>query len=183
MDQHRKAADLKDFEVIGKGRHLRLVSDGGWEYVERRGSRGVVAILAVTPAAEIVLVEQHRPAVACPVIELPAGLAGDVPGQEDESLEAAARRELIEEAGYRAQEMVPLAHLVSSPGLSSETFHIFEARALSREGAGGGDESESITVHLVSLATLRTWIADREREGCLVDPRIYAALFLARVEA
>ena len=44
MDPDASATKLKDFEVIGQGRHLRLVSDGGLEYVERTGARGAVAI-------------------------------------------------------------------------------------------------------------------------------------------
>ena len=63
--------------VLGEGRFLRLVDDHTWEYVERRNATGVVAIVAVTPAGELLLTEQHRPAVGTAVIDLPAGLAED----------------------------------------------------------------------------------------------------------
>ena len=41
------------------------------------GVREIVVLVAVTPGGELLLVEQHREAVGGPVIELPAGLAGD----------------------------------------------------------------------------------------------------------
>ena len=54
------------------------------------------------------------------MIELPAGLVGDEPGQEAETLEQAAQRELEEEVGYRADQMTVLTHAVSSAGLTDE---------------------------------------------------------------
>ncbi len=88
-------------EVLAEGKYLRFLSEGGWEYVIRPHSTGVVVIVAVTPARELILVEQHRVAVHASVIELPAGLVGDTSALRGEPLETAARRELIEETGYR----------------------------------------------------------------------------------
>ena len=81
-----------DVRVLGEGRWLRLVDDGGWEYAERSGSNGVVVIVAVTDDDRLVLVEQYRPAVKARVIEAPAGLVGDLAGYEDEDRLAAASR-------------------------------------------------------------------------------------------
>jgi ADP-ribose pyrophosphatase len=80
--------------VLHQGRYLRLVRQGTWEYVERLGISGIVGLIPVTPAAELVLVEQYRVPSGCRVVELPAGLAGDIAGQEHEPLELAAAREL-----------------------------------------------------------------------------------------
>ena len=68
---------------------------------------GVVAIVAVTPACELILTEQFRRSVNRRVIDLPAGLSGD--GPESEELVTAARRELIEETGYEARRLKLLA--------------------------------------------------------------------------
>ena len=182
MAPDRKAADLKDFEVIGKGRHLRLVSNGGWEYVERMGARGAVAIVAVTSKGRLLLVEQTRPALGCKVIELPAGLVGDLADQPDESLATAAHRELIEETGYRAQTMEWLAGGPTSAGLSGEIISFFHAGQLEQVGPGGGDASEDITVHEVALPELRAWLAQKVKEGCALDPKIYAGVFMARLD-
>src|SRR5580693_7412923 len=103
---------------LHRGRHLELVEDHGWEYVQRRNASAVVGILAVTPAHELLLVEQHRIPVGGPVIELPAGLVGDEDADED--IAKAAARELIEEAGWSPSQCAVLAKGPSSAGLTSE---------------------------------------------------------------
>jgi ADP-ribose pyrophosphatase len=50
-------------------------------------------------------------------------------------------------------------------------------------GPGGGDGSEQIEVHRIALAEIRDWLAARSRAGALVDPKVYAGLFLVRAEA
>ena len=75
----------------------------------RPGVTGMVVLVAVTPARELVLVEQHRRGPSPGVIELPAGLVGDSRACEAESLDVAAHRELVEETGFEAREMVELA--------------------------------------------------------------------------
>src|SRR5438128_1389604 len=96
------AHDEKKPPVIATGRWLTFIDDAGWEYVTRPGVTGIVVIVAVTKGERLVLVEQYRPAVQQRVIELPAGLVGDVDGRHTESLLDAAVRELEEETGYRA---------------------------------------------------------------------------------
>lgn len=164
--------------MLATGRFLRLVDRRGWEYVERSQSTGVVVIVAVTDAEGLLLVEQFRRALDARVIELPAGLVGDHPGQEDEAFERAAQRELLEETGYEAEAMKFLAEGPSSSGMSSEMYSFFEAQGLTRRHAGGGDESEDILVHEVPLAGLRAWLERENQRGALIDPRIYAGLAL-----
>ena len=91
--------------VLANGKHLRFMRKGTWEYADRLGVSGIVGIIAVTGDGKLLLVEQYRPPVNANVIELPAGLAGDEPGRADESLLAAARRELQEETGYLAESL------------------------------------------------------------------------------
>jgi ADP-ribose pyrophosphatase len=134
----------------------------------------------VTPDRELVLVEQHRPAIDRSVVELPAGLVGDIPGREGESLATAAHRELIEETGFEAREMVELFAGPVSVGVSNEIITFFEARDLRRVGAGGGDDSEDITVQLVPLDHLDSFLAGRRAAGLAVDPKIYAGVYLSR---
>ena len=167
--------------ILGKGRYLTLVDDNGWEYVTRAGVTGVVVIVAVTAAQELVLVEQYRPAVRQRVIELPAGLVGDIDGQQAESMLDAAARELEEETGYRAGALLPLFEGPIAVGVSDEVVSFFLARGLTRVGAGGGDATEDITVHTVPLAELNAFLAARAAAGLGVDLKIYAGLSVAGV--
>jgi ADP-ribose pyrophosphatase len=162
-----------------EGRFLRVVARGQWEYVERQNTTGVVAILAVTDEDRILLVEQFRPPVDTTVIEIPAGLAGDIPGEEHEALATAAQRELQEETGYGAEGMRFLSAGPSSAGLTDECISFFEATNPTRIGPGGGDSSETITVHEIPLSELRSWLSSRVENGAMVDPKIYAALAMA----
>jgi ADP-ribose pyrophosphatase len=134
---------------------------------------GVVSVVAVTARGEIVLVEQRRAAVGRRVLELPSGLAGDG-GRE--GLARAARRELLEETGYRARRLVRLGELAASAGIVAEVVTLFRATGLVKAGRGGGDATERITVHRVPLAGAAAWIA---RRGGLVDPKVYAGLHFA----
>ena len=165
--------------VLGSGRYLTLLDDAGWEYVVRPNVKGIVVIVAITDDEKLLLVEQHRPAVGNRVIELPAGLVGDI--DAGESLIVAAERELVEETGFAAGEMVALAEGPIAVGVSDETISFFHARAPRRVGAGGGDASEQITTHEVPLGELRRFLADRAAAGLAIDPKIYAGLFLVGV--
>ena len=168
--------------VLGQGRYLTLVDEGGWEYTTRHGVTGVVVIVAITDEGKLLLVEQHRQAVHRRVIELPAGLVGDEQGRGAESLADAAGREMVEETGYAAGELIALAAGPIAVGVSDELVTFFEARGLRRVGPGGGDDSEEITVHEVPLAGLRAFLAAKEESGLAVDPKIFSGLFLVGVE-
>jgi len=166
--------------VLAQGQFLRLMNAHGWEYVERCQTTGVVTIVALTRSSKLILVEQFRPPVQRRVVELPAGLAGDIQGQEQEDLEAAARRELLEETGYEAGRMELLTVGPTSAGLSNEVVAFFRARGVKKTSAGGGDSSEDIQVHEVPLAQVPNWLRGKAAEHVLIDPKIYAALhFLA----
>jgi ADP-ribose pyrophosphatase len=163
--------------IIATGNYLNLLSKDHWEFVRRTNNSGIVVIVALTPERKVLLVEQHRPPVGSSVIELPAGLAGDIPGQEDEDLSVAALRELEEETGYTATSMTQVAYGPISAGLTDETITLFLAKGLSRIGPGGGDESEDITIHEVPLDQIDSWLKAQPDRGCLIDPKIYAGLY------
>jgi ADP-ribose pyrophosphatase len=167
---------MSDIDTIARGKHLHLVKRGTWEFARRPNVCGIVGIVAVTEARELILVEQFRPPVNATVIELPAGLAGDLADAPTEDLAIAAQRELLEETGYAASEMVKLAEGPASAGLSDEVITLFLARGLTRQADGGGDDSESIVVHHVSLATIDEWLGEQTKGGKMVDLKVYAGL-------
>ena len=151
--------------VITSGKYVNLSTRNNWEFVERKNISGIVAIVAVTDAGNLVLVEQYRPPMDRNVIELPAGLAGDLQGQETEALELAARRELLEETGYSAREMERLFEGASSAGITDETVTLFRARGLTKTGAGEGDGSEQLIHHEVPLNEIVGWLESAIRRG------------------
>jgi ADP-ribose pyrophosphatase len=124
----------------------------------------------------LVLVEQPRVPIGRRAIELPAGLVGDVKGQEDEQFERAAERELEEETGFRAARWAKLIETPGSVGLSSEFLTYFRATGLTRVGPGGGDESEDITVHVVPLGEVRAFLAAKLAAGVAVDAKVFVGL-------
>lgn len=166
--------------TLHEGRFLRLVNRGGWEFVERVNASGVVVVICVTPEGRLLLVEQPRLPVGTTVVELPAGLAGDEPGAHGEELAEAARRELLEETGYACDALEVCCYGPSSAGLTNEVLTVFRAVGARRAGAGGGVAGEAITTHEVPLADVPAWLEERQRQGALVDPKVYAALFFAR---
>jgi ADP-ribose pyrophosphatase len=158
------------------GRYLSLLEVNTWEYVSRSNASGVVVLVPVTETRKIVLVEQFRPPVGKRVIELPAGLIGDL-SDSDESVFEAGNRELAEETGFVAGKLDLLMKCPSSPGMSDEMVSFLLATELTRVGPGGGDHSEDITVHEVPLRQVDEWLENRLAQDQPLDPKIYAALY------
>lgn len=162
--------------TVYEGRHLSMRGRGGWEYASRNIAQSAVGIVAVTEAGDVVLVEQHRPPVVQNVIELPAGLSGDIVGKEDEALLEAAKRELLDETGYVAERWTELVTGYSSPGLTDEAITLFIAEHLKKAGVGGGDQSENITVHEVPRDGVLAWLKGK---AAVADLKLLAGLFAA----
>ncbi len=167
-------------EILHEGRFLGLYQKNGWEYVRRQNTKGVVVVVAITDDSQLILTEQYRPPVGRRVIELPAGLAGDIPYQEDEPLATAALRELYEETGYRASGMEALISGPSSAGMTTEVITFFHATGLTKMGDGGGDHTEDIRVHFVPVKEVLAWCRDRVADGLMVDPKVFAGLFFVQ---
>lgn len=169
--------DPTESKTLYAGRHIWLLGRGRWEYVTRNTRRPAVGIVAITNDGNVVLVEQYRVPVGRKVFELPAGLAGDVAGAESETLVAAAQRELLEETGYMAKHWTELGSGYSSPGLTDESIVLFLAEGLEKQGPGGGDASEQISLHEVALHGVLPWLAERQAAA---DLKLLAALYAAQ---
>ena len=111
MTVRRDTVELPDGEVMAR------------EVVEHPGA---VAILALDDEDRVLMIRQYRHPIGATLWEIPAGLR-DVAG---EPLVQTARRELLEEAGYRAATWHVLADYLSSPGISTERLRVFLARNL-----------------------------------------------------
>lgn len=88
------------------------------EYVRHPGGVAIVPVVD----NNVILIQQFRIAIERELIELPAGLLE--PGEEPREC---AARELEEELGYHAKELIPLASYFSSVGFADERISIFLA--------------------------------------------------------
>jgi ADP-ribose pyrophosphatase len=110
---------------------------------------GSVVILPVDESGDeprVLLERQYRYAAQSYLWELPAGRID--PG---ENALAGAKRELIEETGYRAKKWRRVLRFYASPGFLDETMEIFLARELT-PGQAEPEADESIECHLVPLS-------------------------------
>ena len=163
--------------TLYEGDWLRLVRIGHWEACERTHGQGMaVIVIAVTPADEVLFVEQYRIPLGSRTIEMPAGLVGDDHAQD--TLVDAARRELIEETGWSPGKVEVLLIGPTSSGMSNERIAFVRARELVKVGDGGGTESENITVHTVPRAQAPAWLMQKQSEGYELDLKLWAGLWM-----
>lgn len=148
-----------------------------WEALERVGIGGIVVMVAVTPANAVLLEKQFRPPLGRQVIELPAGLVD--PG---ESMEEAAKRELIEETGWKTEELKFLAEGPISTGASTEVLRAYLCTGLDHVGKAGGDDNEIIEVIEVPIRDVREFLRNAQAQGVLVDLKVFGLVELAKKE-
>ena len=130
---------------------------------------GAAAIVPLTPDGGVIMLEQYRHAVGGSLWEIPAGTMD----KDDASPLACARRELVEETGFRAAAWDALGELTPVPGYSDERIHLFLARDLS-PAAQHLDADEIVTVHTLPLAEVRQMVFD----GQITDAKTIAGLFM-----
>ena len=112
----------KRFEVVRKA----FTRNGQTHEAEAVVHPGAVVILPMLDDDRVILLRNNRWAIEERLWEVPAGTL-DVPG---ESLEAAAARELEEEAGYKSAKLEKLCSFYPSPGFLTEVMHGFVATGL-----------------------------------------------------
>jgi ADP-ribose pyrophosphatase len=121
---------------------------------------GAVVILPVLDARRIVMIRNYRHTVEQELWELPAGTA-----EPNEAPIETARRELEEEAGYRAGTMTPLTEFFTSPGVLTERMFAFVATELQPVGQRL-EVGERIVAEIVELDRARKWLTSGElRDG------------------
>jgi ADP-ribose pyrophosphatase len=166
-----------DVETLYEGKWLRLRRRGHWEFAERTHGDGMaVIIIALTPDDNVLFVEQTRIPLGGRTIEMPAGLVGDQAGAD--TLEDAARRELVEETGWEPAKVEVLLVGPTSSGMSNERIAFVRATGLTRVGPGGGDDSEDITVHEIPRAEAPAWLLRKRDEGYELDLKLWAGLWM-----
>jgi ADP-ribose pyrophosphatase len=160
-----------------RGKFLELRSHDNWEYVHRVRGQTPVGIAALTPNNKVLLISQFRVPLQKTIIEIPAGLVGDKPGEESEPWQLAAQRELLEETGWSADKIEFLTEGPTSAGLTSECIKLVRATGLIKRGPPTPDGNEQIEVHEIPLPEVHHWLAQKAHAGHLIDPKVYAALY------
>ena len=127
------------------------------------------AVIPLTRQGEIVMVRQYRYALDMETLEIPAGKVD--PGED---AEGCARRELMEETGYRAETLVRLYTYAPAIGYSNERIHIFSAPDVVRRSEKT-DEREISSIEIIPLETLGTMI----RKGEILDGKTLIGLATA----
>jgi ADP-ribose pyrophosphatase len=106
-------------------------------------------VVALTKNGDVVLVKQYRHGVCEVLLEFPGGVVED----GEDPLEG-IKRELLEETGYTASNIIPVGNLYPNPALQSNTQYCFLALDVEKVGEQNLDAGEDIEVHLVPLDEL-----------------------------
>ena len=130
-----------------------------------------VGVLPLTEDGKVLCVRQYRYCFGRVMLEIPAGKM-DVGGETP--LETAVR-ELQEETGCTADEMISLGGMAGSPGCMTETVWLYLAKGL-HQGQQNPDEDEFLNVEAIDLDEL-TDMADR---GEIIDGKTIVAVYKAR---
>ncbi|MGB3972798.1 MAG: NUDIX hydrolase [Peptococcia bacterium] len=130
---------------------------------------GAVGIVAITKENEIILVRQYRYAAGEDLYEIPAGKL-----EKGEEPLPAAKRELSEETGYRAETWHYLTSMYSAPGFCSEKVFLYYAEDLTAEEAHP-DEDELIEYQKVPIPKALEMIG----KGEIKDAKSIAGILLA----
>lgn len=122
--------------------------------------KGAVCVLAITPEDKIILVRQYRKAIERVIYEIPAG---KLELGEEDTLEAAALRELEEETGYTSDKLELLSDFYSAIGFCNERIRLYLAENLVKvEDPRPQDPDEVIELYEVSLKEALDLVASGE---------------------
>lgn len=186
---HRQRRLFDDFFKVDELLVTHRQIDGTMSTVQRRlvFERGdsIAVLLLNSQRNAVVLVDQFKaPAMIARRRDDPAStdgwmvetLAGAI--DADETPEAAAIRETLEETGFRIRQPRLIARFFSSPGGTSERIFLYfaEVQDEDRVGAGGGIADEDINVLQIPLDDLFDWLA----KGLIEDPKLLVAAYWLR---
>jgi ADP-ribose pyrophosphatase len=174
-------ARIVSSEQVYRGRAVSLrrelveLPSGKRFYREVVEHGGASAIVPVTPEERIILVRQYRHPIGEYILEIPAGTLK--PGEDPE---ICARRELEEETGYVADELIHLLTIYPCPGYSGERLYIYLARGL-RRGSQSLEIDEDLSVVELSIEEVLEAIKrNKIRDAKTIAAILYYHNFVAK---
>ncbi|MCS7233835.1 MAG: NUDIX hydrolase [Synergistetes bacterium] len=159
-------------KILYKGKILNLRVDEVIFDDDRTATREIIehneaiVVVPVLDDKKIVMVKQYRYAVGEELLELPAGTL-----EKGETPIECAKRELLEETGYRAQKVEELTSFYSSPGFCTEKIYLFLATGLEKKEQKL-DSDERIKVEIHSVEDLK----EKIKTGNLRDAKSVAGI-------
>ena len=122
-----------------------------------------VNVIPLTKDKEVVLIEQYRHGTEAVSLEIPGGMVdpGEAPAET-------AARELMEETGYEAAEVVFLGKTRPNPAIQNNWIHTFLARGVERRQEPSNQGTERTRVRLEPLARVPSLIVEGAIDHSLV---------------
>ncbi len=150
--------DTRRSPRTGKHHTFYVLDTGDW-----------INVVAVTNDDQIVLIRQFRHGIEEVTLEIPGGMVDETDGSPMES----ARRELLEETGYEAEELVHIGTMTPNPAILNNRCHTYLALNARLVAAPQMDGSEDIQTVLVEAAEVPALIASGQINHALVLAAFY----------
>lgn len=176
---------IRNKATMFTGNYLRFITkrfttenghDGLWETVERTNVTseiGAVVVVPLTKNKEFIFENNWRVALESPVIQFPAGLID----REGENTEEVARRELLEETGYSANELVHIMRAPECAGLTSNIIDYFFANGVEYVGKENEDISEEIEVMKIPVKDYEDFLLNLP-QGTVLDLQVPGIIWI-----
>ena len=128
---------------------------------------GISVMVPILEVNRIILLKQYRYGAGRVLWEVPAGTIspGETPLQ-------CAKREIVEETGFKASRWKKLASCYTSPGYNTEVVHCFAASQLC-ESQASLEEDEVLEIEVIAVQEVKNMI----KEGKIQDAKSLVALF------
>jgi 8-oxo-dGTP pyrophosphatase MutT (NUDIX family) len=123
-----------------------------------------VLVLALTKDEEVVVVRQYRHGIERVCLELPGGLVDP----EDDSPTSSAQRELLEETGYQADEIILIGECFPQPAILCNKCFFYLAKNAAKAQSQHLDSGEDIEVLTIPLKEIPTKIENKEIDHGMV---------------
>lgn len=127
-----------------------------------------VNVIAFTKSEQVILIEQFRHGTQEIVLEIPGGIV-----DKDEEPIIAAARELLEETGFAANEIIPLGKSRPNPAIQDNWIHHFLALDCEKTGVTAFDEHENIVIKLYPPEEVERLVENEEITHSLVLAAFY----------
>jgi ADP-ribose pyrophosphatase len=132
---------------------------------------GAAVVVPVDDENNVIFVKQFRKPIEKVIIELPAGKL-----DKDENPLECAKRELEEETGYKASELIKLTEIYTTPGFSNEVIHVYLATGLFK-GEVHTDADEFVEVLKIKMNDAILMV----KKGEIRDAKTIIGLLLANM--